>query len=258
MQDVPPAAITPPATAHALAAVFAHPDDETFSMGATLSRYAAAGVPCTLLCATDGDAGRASGVAVTSRAELAAARRAELRAAARILGLRDVTSLGLGDGVLSKADADALTGEIVRFLRTHRPQVVVTFGPEGAPNAHRDHRAISRVATAAFFLAGLDTAFPDQLDDGLAPHVPARLYYASWEPPRVGGAIDVAAVPLTARLDARPWNDVKVRAFEAHRTQHAHRDLFLATALSDSECFALAAGVPQPAPIVDDLFAGLG
>ena len=244
--------------ARSLAAIFAHPDDETFSMGAALARYAAAGVPCTLLCATDGDAGRASGVPVASRAELGAARRAELHAAARILGLRDVRSLGLGDGVLPAADADALTGEIVRFLRGHRPRVVVTFGPEGAPNAHRDHRAISRAATAAFFLASLTTAFPDQLDDGLATHAPARLYYASWEPPRVGGAIDVEAVPLTARLDARPWNDVKVRAFEAHHTQHTLRDIFLATALTDAECFALAAGAPQPAPIVDDLFAGLG
>jgi LmbE family N-acetylglucosaminyl deacetylase len=215
-------------------------------------------VACTLLCATDGDAGRTSDVKVTSRAALGAARRAELHAAARILGVRDVWTLGLGDGVLPQADADALTGEIVRFLRTHRPQVVVTFGPEGAPNAHRDHRAISRAATAAFFLAGLTTAFADQLDDGLAPHVPARLYYASWEPPRVGGPISVEAVPLTARLDARPWNGTKVRAFEAHRTQHVLRGTFLATALFDAECFALAAGVPQPAPVVDDLFAGLG
>lgn len=241
----------------ALAAIFAHPDDETYSMGAALARYAAAGVACTLLCATDGDAGRASGVTFASRAELGAARRAELHAAARVLGVRDVRSLGLGDGMLPKADADALTGEVVRFLRTHRPQIVVTFGPEGAPNAHRDHRAISRAATAAFFLAGLGTAFADQIDDGLAPHAPARLYYASWEPPRVGGAIDVEAVPLTARLDARPWNATKVRAFEAHRTQHELRDRFLATALTDAECFALAAGVPQPVPVVDDLFAGL-
>lgn len=241
----------------ALAGVFAHPDDETFSMGAALARYAAAGVPCTLLSATDGDAGRASDVRVASRTELGATRRAELHAAARVLGVRDVWSLGLADGELPAANADALTGEIVRFLRTQRPQVVVTFGPEGAPNAHRDHRALSRAATAAFFLAGRATAFADQLDDGLAPHAPARLYYASWEPPRVGGPIDVEAVPLTARLDARPWNDAKVRAFEAHRTQHSLRDLFLATALTDAECFALAAGVPQPTPVVDDLFAGL-
>jgi len=245
-------------TARALAAVFAHPDDETFACGATLARYAAAGVRCDLLCATDGDAGKASGVSVGSREELGRLRRAELHEAARRLGVGRVHTLGLPDGALGAGDQDELVGEFVRFLRETRPQVVVTFGPEGAPNAHRDHRAISRAATAAFFLAGLPTAFAAQLDDGLAPHAPRRLYYTSWEPPTPTSAVRHHAVPLTARLDARPWNDAKRAAFELHRTQHALRDKFEAQAMADHEAYALAAGEPQPAPIVDDLFAGLG
>jgi len=248
--DAPPAART-------LAVLFAHPDDETFSMGATLPRYAGEGVAIHLLCATDGDGGRASAVAVGSRAELGRLRRAELHAAARTLGVRSVTSLGLPDGGLSTVDADALVGAMVRFLRTHRPQVVTTFGPEGAPNAHRDHRAVSRAATAAFFLAPLPTAYPEQLAEGLAVHAADRLHYVAWSAPAPGDAITVHSVPPTVRLDVRAWDETKRAAFEAHRTQHEFRDRFEALSMRDDESFALVAGTPQPAPLVDDLFAGL-
>ncbi|HEY0969616.1 MAG TPA: PIG-L family deacetylase [Gemmatimonadales bacterium] len=257
MTDDPPA--TPAgAPSRALACVFAHPDDETFSSAATLARYSAAGVACHLLVATDGDAGRSSAIRVASREELGRLRRAELHEATRLLGVRSVHPLGLPDGGLPQVDADALTGEIVRFLRAHRPQVVITFGPEGAPNAHRDHRAISRLATAAFFLAGLPDAFADQLDgrDALAPHTPRRLYYVSWEPPGPGADIP-HAVPLTARMYAAPWNDVKRAAFDVHRTQHVHREHFERIAMTPHEAFALAAGEPQPRGVVEDLFEGL-
>ena len=110
----------------ALAGVFAHPDDETFSMGAALARYAAAGVPCTLLSATDGDAGRASDVRVASRAELGATRRAELHAAARVLGVRDVWSLGLADGELPAAN---VCGKV-----TAVPSAVTTLQPLSQPS----------------------------------------------------------------------------------------------------------------------------
>lgn len=243
--------------AHTLACIFAHPDDETFAAGAALARSAAAGVAIHLLCATDGDAGRSSGVEAPSREALGRLRRAELHAAAAVLGIRSVHALGLPDGGLPQVDHDALIGAIVRFIRQHRPQVVLTFGPEGAPNAHRDHKVISRLATAAYFLAGLPTAFPEQLErDELAVHASRRLYYASWEPPGVSDETP-HAVPLTARLDARPWHDVKRRAFEAHRTQHSLREKFEAIAMHDTEAFALASGEPQPRAIVDDLFEGL-
>src|ERR671939_1205939 len=118
-----------------LAAAFAHPDDETFSMAGTLRRYADRGVACALYCATDGDAGRASGVPVGSREELGRLRRAELLEAARILGIQEVVSGGHPDGALGTAlDQDQLVGEVVGFLRRVRPDVLVTFGPEGAPN----------------------------------------------------------------------------------------------------------------------------
>ncbi|HEU4722653.1 MAG TPA: PIG-L family deacetylase, partial [Gemmatimonadaceae bacterium] len=121
----------------ALAAVFAHPDDETFATGGTLAKHADAGARVSLYCATDGDAGRASGIPFSSREELGRIRRAELLEACARLGVHAVEHGGHSDGALNAADPDVVIGQIVAFLRRERPQVVLTFGPEGAPTGHR-------------------------------------------------------------------------------------------------------------------------
>jgi LmbE family N-acetylglucosaminyl deacetylase len=239
----------------AIAAVFAHPDDETFSIGGTIATYAARGVRWDLFCATDGDAGRSSGVPIGSRAELGALRRNELIAAARLLGVRgEIIARGHPDGGLAVVDPDDLVGDIVRFLRRARPDVVITFGPEGAPNAHRDHRAISRAATAAFFLAASPTAYAEQR---LAAHAPARLLYVSWPPPGQGSPHTVHGVPATFHVDVRRQLDLKRRAFDVYATQRELRDRFELLGMTDEEWFALAAGRPQRNEAADDLFDGL-
>ena len=239
-----------------LACIFAHPDDETFSVGGTLARAAAAGIRADLFCATDGDAGKTSGIAVSSRAELAAIRRTELTAAARILGITALATPGHGDGVLRDVDPDRLVGEIVLFLRTHRPEVVVTFGPEGAPTGHRDHRAISRAATAAFFLSRLPTEYAEQLRE-VTPHAAARLYYLAWEAPASTAELRLQSLPFTSRIDVSAHLETKRLAFLAHASQRQHQPRFEELALRSSEFFAFAAGVPQPRPVTDDLFEGL-
>ncbi|MFL5575983.1 MAG: PIG-L deacetylase family protein [Gemmatimonadaceae bacterium] len=243
-----------------LAAVFAHPDDETFSIAGTVSALSRAGVACSLFCATDGDAGRASAVAVASREELGRRRRAELLEAARILGFDPVVTAGYPDGRLAAVDQDELVGRVVRFLRERRPDVVVTFGPEGAPNRHSDHRAISRAATAAYFLAGLPTAYPEQLGagdgGGLATHAPARLFYVTWPPPAPGDP-GPFGLPPAVRVDVRGALETKRAAFTAHRTQHDHRAEFERVGLRPEEWFALASGVAVPAGRDGTLFAGL-
>src|SRR3712207_6734509 len=238
-----------------IAAIFAHPDDETFSIGGTIAKYAARGVRWDLFCATDGDAGRSSGVPVASRAELGALRRNELIGAARLLGVRgDIAARGYPDGGLAEVDPDRLIGEIVEFLRKARPDVVVTFGPEGAPNAHRDHRAISRAATAAFFLAASPTAYQE---DGASPHAAARLFYCTWPPPGPGSPHTVHGLPVTARIDVRKQLELKRRAFGVHATQRDLRDRFELLAATDEEWFALVSGRPQPRETIADLLEGL-
>jgi LmbE family N-acetylglucosaminyl deacetylase len=240
-----------------IACVFAHPDDETFAVGGTLAHYAASGVPCDLFCATDGDAGRSSGVPVSSRAELAALRRNEVRAAARALGIQSVVFAGHPDGALAQADPNALIGEVVGFLRRTRPTVVLTFGPEGAPTGHKDHRAICRVATSAFFLAGLPTEYADQLTNGVEPHRSSRLFYVAWAPPPAEADLTLHSVPATATITTAPWKEQKMAAFMAHTTQRDHYNRFVELGMTDVEYFALAAGVAQPRAMISDLFEGL-
>lgn len=237
-----------------IAAVFAHPDDETFSIGGTIAAYAAHGVRWDVFCATDGDAGR-SAIPVSSREELASLRRNELIAAARLLGVRGkIETCGHPDAGLSQVDADQLIGEVVHFLRQTRPDVVITFGPEGAPNAHRDHRAISRAATAAFHLAASPTAYAEQ---SVAPHRAARLFYVAWRPPGPGSPHTVHSVPATAGVDVRRQLDRKRRAFQMHATQRGLQETFELLALTSDELYALAGGQPQPRGMIDDLFEGL-
>ena len=234
--------------------IFAHPDDETFCVGGIVAKYAAAGHEVHLWCATDGDAGKSAGVPVSSREELAALRRRELAEAARILGISSVTLGGYRDAELPRADAASLVADIVAFIRRRRPTVILTLGPEGAPTGHPDHAATSRVATAAFFLSGLATSHADQ---GLAPHRAARLFYQAWDFPFADKRLKLESVPGTARIDVRDWKDRKAAAFAAHATQQGSAGVFFSGAFFDVEILALAAGVPQPAPIIDDIFAGL-
>ncbi len=239
-----------------LVAVFAHPDDETFATGGTLARYAGAGVRCSLYCATDGDAGRSSGIPVASRAELGVLRRRELRAAGDLLGLATIESGGHADGALAAADPELVMSEIVRLIRRDRPAVVVTFGPEGAPTRHRDHRAISRLATAAMLLADTTTAFPEQLAEGLAPHRAERLCYVTWPTPQPGADPPTEGQPTDIRVPVREWLSRKREAFAAHRSQAELLAHFERLALDDTEHYFVAIGAPAPRGATD-LFAGL-
>ena len=235
-----------------IALVFAHPDDETFCVGGIVAKYAAAGATIDLFCATNGDAGKAAGIPVSSREELAGIRQSETRAACEILGIASVEFAGYGDGELESANQTKLTGDIVAFIRRTRPDVILGFGPEGAPTGHRDHKAMSRVTTAAFFLAGLKTAYPEQ---GVEPHAASRLFYHAWALPLSDPKLTLESVPFTCAIDVRAYRATKEAAFKAHRTQQGSAHAFYGGALKDVEQLALAAGAPQPHAIIDDIFA---
>ena len=211
-----------------LLGVFAHPDDETFSIGATLPRLHAEGVRTAVYVATDGDAGRSSGLPVSDPADLARIRRAEMLKAAAVLRVGRVLMPGWPDGKLGDQDEGAVVAGIVRAMRLVRPDVVITFGPEGGPNQHRDHKAVSRAATAAFSAAAT------------GGWRPSRLFYCTWSE-RVAERFGVEGLPSDCRLDVAEWMETKRRAFDEHRTQWEHRARFEGT-VNEVEEFALAAG----------------
>src|SRR6188472_574912 len=161
-----------------LMAVLAHPDDESLGFGGTLAKYAALGVEVHLVTATRGDAGRYRGIRPGAPGHpggpaLGELRVSELRAAAAALGIRDVSVLDYPDGRLDAVDPQHAVAAIAGHVRRVRPQVVLTFGPEGA-YGHPDHIAISQFTTAAIVRA----ASPTLVDpENLAPHETSKLYY---------------------------------------------------------------------------------
>ena len=239
-----------------LLAVFPHPDDEAFSVAGTLARCHRAGVSVALFTATDGEAGRLTGVAARDRAEAARVRRAELLASAGVLGVDRVFTPGYPDGGLEGTPPDEIIGRLVQVIREVRPDVVISFGPEGAPTGHPDHKAMARLATAAFFLSGMATAFPGTAQ----PWRPARLYYHTWEGKigRTGRGLSegLEGCPITCRVDISDVVDLKRAAFAAHRSQQHHRPEFDALLVPVEE-YHLAAGTPQRSGVTPDLFDGL-
>ncbi len=156
-----------------LMAVLAHPDDESLGMGGILAKYAGEGVETYLITATRGERGW-FGLAedYPGPAALGRIREAELRAAAKILGLREVSFLDYQDGDLDQANPAEVIGQIATHLRRVRPHVVVTFDPYGL-YGHPDHIAISQF-TAAAIVAAADPGYP--FASG-SPHRVAKLYY---------------------------------------------------------------------------------
>jgi LmbE family N-acetylglucosaminyl deacetylase len=129
-----------------LLAVFAHPDDESLGVGGTLAKYAAEGVEVSLVTATRGQRGRYKEHRFGTDQHpgpdaLGRLPEAELRAAAEVLGIRELILLDYDDGSLDGAVPREAIGEIVAHVRRIQPDVVITFGPEGA-YGHPDHIAI--------------------------------------------------------------------------------------------------------------------
>jgi LmbE family N-acetylglucosaminyl deacetylase len=217
-----------------LMAVFAHPDDESLGLGGTLAKYGAEGAGTYLVTATAGDRGRFFDDADRpADEEVGRARARELHAAATVLGVRETTLLGYRDGELDRAAPAEVIGRIATEIRRHRPQVVVTFGADGA-YGHPDHIAISQFTCAALPVAadaGAGVAGPT--------HRVSKLYFMAW-PPRIwelyqsvfkklvsvvdGEERHAQAWPewmLTTRVDARVHWETAWRAIRCHETQMA-------------------------------------
>ncbi len=187
-----------------LMCVLAHPDDESLGMGGTLAKYAAEGVETFLVTATRGERGRYGDLPERpSLEEVGVIREGELRAAARVLGIREVSLLGYLDGDLDQMSPEEVIRRIAYEIRRLRPHVVVTFGPDGA-YGHPDHIAISQFTTAALMVAD-----SEEDDLGLPSHGVSKLYYMAWTKPK-WDAYQSAFRELAAKVDgserrAVPW-----------------------------------------------------
>src|SRR5215470_2727944 len=110
-----------------LMCILAHPDDESLGMGGTLARYAKEGIETYVVTATRGERGRFGDAAVRPSLQVVGeTREAELRAAGKELGIREIHFLDYIDGDLDRADPLEAQGKIVPLIRRIKPQVVAT------------------------------------------------------------------------------------------------------------------------------------
>ena len=277
-----------------LMAVHAHPDDESFTTGGILTRYAAEGVHTVVVTCTGGEVGEISEGSLATPETLGEVRAQEMEAACRILGVGEFVALGYRDsGMMGtpdnehpdcfwQADLDAATRRLVGIVRRTRPDVIVTYDERG-DYGHPDHINAHRIAVAAFDAAGDPARYPEE---GPEPWVPKKLYYSAW--PRSRNELmrrllaeagidnpfseeedqgeDEYATPdelVTTSVDVSAYVDTKAAALLAHRTQMGPGSWLsrvpesIWRQLWRTEYFRRAQSrVPAPER-EDDLFAGL-
>jgi len=263
-----------------LMGIFAHPDDESLGFGGTFAKYAAEGVETVLVAATRGERGwTGDPLAYPGPWELGRIRERELELAAAALGIGRVVLLDEMDGELIACDATKVVAQIAAEIRRSRPDVVVTFGPDGA-YGHPDHIAISRLTTTAITAAS-DAAYAAPGQD--QPHRVAKLYHRVWTAPEesayssVFGEISIEVAgrrrrmvswpewAVSARLDtADYWSEV-YEAVRCHESQVGGVAALAALRPQDHRVlwgiqqYALAMSTVDAGPALErDLFAGIG
>jgi N-acetyl-1-D-myo-inositol-2-amino-2-deoxy-alpha-D-glucopyranoside deacetylase len=214
--------------------VFAHPDDEIFH-GGVLAHLSQRGVRVTLVCATDGEAGKAH-PSVGAVKDLGALRVEELQLACARLGIDAPVRLRFHDSgradherhddpqALANMDMLVVEAAIRKVIAGVMPHVILTFDPHGA-YYHPDHVAVQRATTAAFFSSGV-----------MGADAPERLFYCAMlqdvfrvlagklrgrgildglDPDVFGSAPEMIAMSF----DATGYLDPKLSVLAAHRSQ---------------------------------------
>ncbi len=196
--------------------IHAHPDDQEFTVGGTLAKWARAGCEVVTICITSGGAGSNKHTPPDmTREALVSIREDEQRDACRILGVKETIFLGHEDGMLEPSIA--LRRELTRLIRRHRPEAVLTGDPTmrfyGTTYMnHPDHRVAADVALDAVFpSAGTRLIFPELLAEGLEPHEVPQVYIHGAERP-------------DTYVDIAETLDVKLAALRAHKSQMGEWD----------------------------------
>lgn len=233
-----------------LLAVLAHPDDESFGTGGALALYATRGVDVHLICATQGEVGTVMPEDLAGYADISELRRAELACAVKALGVNGLHYLGYRDSgmpgsadnqhpdSLAAAELNNVAAKITRYMRSFKPQVVITFDPVGGYH-HPDHIKVHQATLEAFHAASDPLRFPE----AGPPYRPQKLYYHTFphtmvrlavrllpllgrDPHRFGVNQDIDLTelahddfPVHARIDIRSVRSIKAEASECHHSQ---------------------------------------
>ena len=187
--------------------VAAHPDDAEFGCGGTAALWSRDGWEFYYLVCTDGSKGSDDPQMTSER--LVPLRRQEQRAAAQVLGVKDVFFLEFVDGQLTYTPD--FMREVVRYIRKLRPFAVFSHDPNQVVRNqfinHPDHRCAGTVALDAVYpMARNRPSFPELLGEGLEPHRVKEVYL--WTASEPNFEVDVSEVA-----------DLKFQALMAHKSQ---------------------------------------
>lgn len=169
--------------------VVAHPGDEAFGFGGAIAQAAASGAYVVVVCATRGAFDRRlieRPAAPGGRSRhytnpvvwrnLDTVREDEMRRSVAVLGVRVLRMLDYAEQELASVRFDELVGRIVEPIRMHRPEVILSFGPDGV-TGDDDHAIISRATESAFRKAGEPLAYEDDLEEDQVAWRAAKLYH---------------------------------------------------------------------------------
>ena len=183
-------------------AIFAHPDDAEFICSGTIARFVQSGYRAQYVLATSGDKGSDDRNATPQ--QLAATREAEQLAAARVLGVEEVTFLRHADGEVEVSIP--FRRELALVIRRGRPDVVLTFDPWQRYQIHPDHRAVGQTTLDAVAAARDHMYYPEQLTEGLTEHRAHNVYFFATDYPNY-------------YVDISSTIDTKIEALRAHTSQ---------------------------------------
>jgi LmbE family N-acetylglucosaminyl deacetylase len=169
--------------------VVAHPGDEAFGFGGAIAHAASTGAYVVVVSATrgrfdprllekppaPGGKNRHYSRPVVWR-NLDTVREDEMRRSVALLGVRVLRVLDYAEATLPEVDYEELTARLVEPIRMHRPEVILSFGPDGA-TGDADHVVLSRAVDDAFRLAGEPLAFEDDLEEDQVAWRAAKLYH---------------------------------------------------------------------------------
>ncbi|HET7582758.1 MAG TPA: PIG-L family deacetylase [Candidatus Limnocylindria bacterium] len=272
-----------------LMVIVAHPGDEAFGFGGAIAQSASMGAYVVVVCATrgrfdprlvekppaPGGRNRHYTNPVVWR-NLDTVREDEMRRSVALLGVNVLRVLDYAEESLSTVNQQELRGRLVEPIRMHRPEVILSFGPDGV-TGDADHIAISHAVADAFELAGEPLAFEDDIEEDQVAWRAAKLYQlvvppsqlaslGEMTPPGYGSQDDVE----TLTLDLGELARLKLAAISRHVSQTGSdgpfhdwtpemRDGFLATEhyrLARSNLPVAAGGVAE-GPAESSIWDGL-
>ncbi|HWW55020.1 MAG TPA: PIG-L deacetylase family protein [Acidimicrobiales bacterium] len=216
--------------------VTAHPDDVDFGSAGTVAAFTSAGLEVTYCVVTNGDAGGSD--RAMSRADMAALRQDEQRAAAAVVGVSDVRFLGHPDGRV-QATLE-LRRDISRVIRQVRPERVITQSPDRRWDfifaSHPDHLAAGEAAVCAVYPDARNPfAHPELLEDeGLEPWTVNEMWIMAVEAPDI-------VVETTGTIER------KVSALMCHKSQMTDPEGIAQRVKDGARMAAESAGLPAGA-----------